>query len=270
MNGLNKNAFFPVIFSLALGSFFSCLGLFLKRGQFFRIFISLLFLFFIRFSWADSFFTDSEFDNKYMTDSLVMGMFFFLIREALLFVRFFWGWFDHKWRVNIQINNLFSPSGVSPILPLTFSIPILNTALLVIGGFWLRRFHASVLGKERLSSLFKVFSTLSLTFFFLVCQLVEYKFRSFRISRRVYGSLFFLLTGFHGAHVTLRAFLIFFCLLFFFFFGTRQKIHPLFKFSAFYYHFVDIVWLFLVLLVYFSNYYITLLKLFWSVPSLWF
>jgi len=92
--------------------------------------------------------------------------------------------------------------------------------------------------------------TLFLGFLFTAFQLMEYMEASFSISDGVYGATFFMLTGFHGLHVLVGASFITICYFRFLNHHFTRKHHLGFEFAAWYWHFVDVVWLFLYLILY--------------------
>jgi len=102
----------------------------------------------------------------------------------------------------------------------------------------------------RLDVLFGLFLTVFLGFVFSALQFFEYFFTTFCINDSIYGSIFFLATGFHGLHVIIGNFFLFVCFLRMVFYHFSSEHHLSFEFAAWYWHMVDCVWLFLFVCIY--------------------
>jgi cytochrome c oxidase subunit 3 len=95
-----------------------------------------------------------------------------------------------------------------------------------------------------------IYLTISLGIYFTFLQGLEYYEARFSFADRVYGSTFFIATGFHGLHVIIGTLFLFVCLLRHMKFEFRPNHHFGFEAAAWYWHFVDVVWLFLYLVIY--------------------
>ena len=131
-----------------------------------------------------------------------------------------------------------------------YRIPLLNTALLLTSGFILTLAHSYL----RIEYFLAAFRTLNITIaygiFFILLQGYEYVFSTFAINDGVYGSIFYMLTGFHGFHVIVGTIFLIVCS-----FRLRashftSNNHFAFEAAAWYWHFVDVVWILLYLLLY--------------------
>lgn len=179
---------------------------------------------------------------------LRLGFVLFLGSEAMFFVSFFWAFLYVSLVPAPELGGVWPPTGINPGNAL--GLPLVNTYLLVWSGFILTSSHYSLLSGRLTASITRLFYTLCFGFLFLVVQTVEYFTASFDISDGVYGSTFYLLTGFHGLHVLLGWMFLYVC---FFracvwhFTATR---HLGFEMAIWYWHFVDVIWLILYGLVY--------------------
>jgi cytochrome c oxidase subunit 3 len=133
-------------------------------------------------------------------------------------------------------------------------IPLLNTIILVSSGGTLTIAHDALKGGHRGALKFWLAITILLGFTFLCLQAYEYTHAyselNLKLSTGVYGSTFFMLTGFHGFHVTLGAIMLTVMLFRAFRGHFDAQHHFAFEAAAWYWHFVDVVWLLLFVLVY--------------------
>jgi cytochrome c oxidase subunit 3 len=188
-----------------------------------------------------------EHNNK-VEHNLNTGFILFVISEILIFASFFFSYFYNSLIPDIIISSFWPPKGILPIN--TYSIPLLNTALLFFSGFTITAAQYLININNKKDSIYYIIITLLLAFIFLLLQYFEYKSSSFTINDSIFGSSFFLLTGFHGLHVIIGFLFIFFALirLYYLHFSSNHYLHL--SFSAIYYHFVDIIWIFLFLSLY--------------------
>jgi len=131
-----------------------------------------------------------------------------------------------------------------------YSVPLLNTAILLTSGAVLTLSHALLRIEQFLFAIWALIVTVILAFYFILCQFVEYSYCSFSINDGIYGSLFFMLTGFHGFHVIVGTVFLSVCLLRFFLMHFTRTDHLGFEAAIWYWHFVDVVWILLYLVVY--------------------
>lgn len=131
-----------------------------------------------------------------------------------------------------------------------FQIPLLNTVILLSSGVRVTWAHHCIIEGDFDGGWISLFITFFLGFYFSFLQGYEYYEASFRISDSVYGSVFFIATGFHGFHVIIGSTFLLVCLFRFFFCHYSKWHHFGFEAAAWYWHFVDVVWLFLYVIVY--------------------
>ncbi len=188
---------------------------------------------------------------------LRIGFILFIVSEIMFFFAFFWAFFNSSLAPGIELGCIWPPELIKPFNP--WSVPLLNTLLLVLSGVTITYAHYALITKSNGETL-KLYSyketkiaflfTLFLGFLFTLCQIMEYFEAPFSISDGVYGTTFFMLTGFHGFHVIIGATFITVCFFRFLAHHFTTKHHLGFEFAAWYWHFVDVVWLFLFLILY--------------------
>nr|YP_009536351.1 cytochrome c oxidase subunit III [Ornithodoros parkeri]AYN50629.1 cytochrome c oxidase subunit III [Ornithodoros parkeri] len=176
------------------------------------------------------------------------GMMLFIVSEVLFFVSFFWSFFHSSLSPNIEIGSMWPPSGIIPFNP--FSIPLLNTTILLSSGISVTWAHHSILMKNYNESQNALLMTIMLGIMFTTLQSWEYLQAMFSISDSIYGSTFFMSTGFHGIHVLIGTTFLLISSLRIYLSHFSNKHHFGFEAAAWYWHFVDVVWLFLYTFVY--------------------
>lgn len=181
--------------------------------------------------------------------NLKTGFILFIASEAMFFVGFFWGYLHFSLSSGLQISGTWPPAGINPVDP--WGLPFLNTLVLLSSGISITWAHRALLAGDRTGSLQGLSLTVLLGLFFVSLQYLEYStFTDFSINDTVYGSIFYLLTGFHGFHVILGGILLAICLFRHYNYHLWLDNHTSFELFAWYWHFVDIVWLFVFTLVY--------------------
>ena len=207
------------------------------------------------------------------------GMFWFIFSEIMFFaalfgtlfyIRFFavpwlsgegdgvmthamlWPGFVAEWPLMLNPDNERFPGAAAIIDP--FHLPLLNTLLLVASSITLTLAHHALRHNERYKTKLWLIITLVFGFAFLVFQVEEYMTAyndlGLTLNAGIYGSTFFLLTGFHGAHVTLGAIMLTVMLYRVFRGDFQPENHFAFEAASWYWHFVDVVWIGLFVFVY--------------------
>lgn len=180
------------------------------------------------------------------------GMLLFISSEVIFFVSFFWCYFDFVLVVDFELGGVWPPKGIERINP--FRIPLLNTIILLSSGVLITWSHFSILQNNWYVRVVRLIATLVLGLYFLVVQYNEYIDATFTFMRRGYGRIFFLATGFHGFHVILGCMLILGRVVRLVLLSADALSHYNFEFAAWYWHFVDVVWLFLFVCIYWWGY----------------
>lgn len=186
--------------------------------------------------------------TTYVTKGLRWGIILFITSEVLFFFAFFWAFFHRRLSPTPELGCAWPPTGITPLNP--FSVPLLNTAVLLASGVTVTWAHHSLLEQNRSNTIQALILTVILGIYFTFLQAGEYAEASFSIADRVYGSTFFVATGFHGAHVLIGSTFLLVCLnrAISHHFSTNH--HFGFEAAAWYWHFVDVVWICLYLCIY--------------------
>lgn len=181
-------------------------------------------------------------------NGLQLGIILFITSELLFFVSFFWSFFHIRLSPDVELGLIWPPKGIIFFNPI--EIPLLNTIILLLSGLTITWSHYRLLIIKKKEFKISLFLTCFLGFYFTLIQSYEYIESSFSISDSVFGSTFFLITGFHGIHVIIGT--IFLSVNFLRSLKNHfSEIHHFgFEAAAWYWHFVDVVWLFLYLFVY--------------------
>nr|YP_010925341.1 cytochrome c oxidase subunit III [Leptychaster arcticus]WKD83335.1 cytochrome c oxidase subunit III [Leptychaster arcticus] len=176
------------------------------------------------------------------------GMILFITSEVCFFFAFFWAFFHSSLAPAVELGVCWPPTGISPINP--FLVPLLNTAVLLSSGVTVTWSHHSILSNNRTEAIQGLTLTVILGVYFTSLQAWEYYDSPFTIADSVYGATFFVATGFHGLHVLIGTTFLAICLLRLITFHFSNNHHFGFEAAAWYWHFVDVVWLFLYICIY--------------------
>lgn len=179
---------------------------------------------------------------------LQWGIVLFIISEILFFFSFFWAFFHSRLSPNLELGRIWPPVGVITFNP--FNIPLLNTIILLRSGATVTWTHHCLLNQEHREAIFSLTLTVILGFYFTGLQAFEYYEASFSIADSVYGATFFIATGFHGLHVIIGSTFLLVCLTRLILTHFSSSHHFGFEAAAWYWHFVDVVWLFLFISIY--------------------
>lgn len=208
-----------------------------------------VFLIFSIYRWFADIITESRNNHTIQVrNGLKLGMKLFIVSEVMFFFSFFWAFFHSSLSPSIWIGGIWPPLGIEPINP--WGLPFLNTILLISSGVSLTWAHRALFSGHLLVVKDGLLMTILLGLTFSFCQLYEYKTASFSINDGIYGSVFYMATGFHGLHVFIGTVMLLVC----FIRARREHFsrtqHVGFEVSAWYWHFVDVVWIFLWIWVY--------------------
>lgn len=180
---------------------------------------------------------------------LNMGIALFIVSEAFFFLAIFWTFFHNALSPAVELGAQWPPKGVDSVNP--FELPLLNTILLLASGFTVTYAHHSVIQGKRSGGLDGIVLTVVLALAFTALQGVEYTVSSFTLSDSTFGSCFYFGTGFHGLHVMIGTAFIAVGLWRVLAYHFTENHHLGLESSILYWHFVDIVWLFLFISVYY-------------------
>jgi cytochrome c oxidase subunit 3 len=172
----------------------------------------------------------------------------FIASEVMFFVAWFWAYFDASLFPGEFVGNVWPPKDIETFDP--WDIPLINTLVLLLSGTTVTWSHHALLEDDRKSFIQGLWLTVILGACFTALQIYEYQHASFNFSGHIYGATFYMATGFHGFHVLVGTIFLAVCL-------WRGKLghfnkdhHFGFEAAAWYWHFVDVVWLFLFAAIY--------------------
>nr|YP_010868564.1 cytochrome c oxidase subunit III [Sacculina confragosa]WGU20861.1 cytochrome c oxidase subunit III [Sacculina confragosa] len=246
-------SFWPVVSSMNMFSFFSSLVFFVVDKSFSWLIISFFILSLGMFFWWGDVHREGFAQgchNLRIINMIQSGMVLFILSEFFFFFFFFWSNLHIMFTSDGDFSFTWPPHGVK-FFSYT-SVPLLNTLILLTSGVTITYSHHLMLNNNYFSYIFWLFITIILGFYFTLLQGFEYYESYFTMSDSVFGSNFFLSTGFHGIHVIVGSLFLFVSLIRSLNFYT--SFHNLnFELSIWYWHFVDVIWLFLYLVVYIWN-----------------
>jgi cytochrome c oxidase subunit 3 len=179
---------------------------------------------------------------------LKMGMLLFILSEVMFFVAFFWAFFHSSFNPSQEIGGVWPPAFMAILDP--WKVPLLNTVILLTSGASVTWAHHAIVWGSKSQATTALIVTVVLAFIFTCLQAFEYITAPFSISDSVYGSVFFMTTGFHGFHVFVGTCFLAICLVRLYFDHFTREHHFGFEAAAWYWHFVDVVWLFLFISIY--------------------
>nr|AWV83411.1 cytochrome oxidase subunit III [Vagitanus terminalis] len=183
-----------------------------------------------------------------VVNGLKVGMILFIVSEIFFFMSFFWGFFHSSLSPVMEIGMVWPPSGIMVFNPM--QVPLLNTMILLCSGITITWSHHSMMEGKHSEMMISIILTVILGIYFTILQGYEYYEAPFSISDSVYGSTFFMSTGFHGIHVIIGTSFIIICSIRLYACHFSSTHHFGFEAAAWYWHFVDVVWLFLYTSVY--------------------
>lgn len=186
--------------------------------------------------------------TSYVAKGLRWGIILFITSEVIFFFAFFWAFFHRSLAPTPDLGCSWPPTGINALNP--FSVPLLNTAVLLASGITVTWAHHRLVEQSRQNTTQALILTVILGIYFTFLQAGEYLEASFSIADSVYGSTFFVATGFHGLHVLIGSSFLLICLIRTIFIHFSRGHHFGFEAAAWYWHFVDVVWIFLYLCIY--------------------
>ena len=219
--------------------------------------------------WSDVVKEANEGDHTPVVSiGLRYGMILFIASEVMFFVAWFWIFFEmalfHNQRALSPIADVanawktWPPMGVETVPP--FELPLVNTLTLLLSGTTVTWAHHALQQNDRASAKLGLLLTILLGMLFTSIQVFEYHhiladklfYGPDAVNSGLYGSAFFMATGFHGFHVVIGTIFLTVCLIRLLNGGFTPKQHFGFEAAAWYWHFVDVVWLFLFTFLYFT------------------
>jgi cytochrome c oxidase subunit 3 len=211
-------------------------------------FLSILYTMYV---WWRDIIREGTFEGQHtfaVQEGLRQGVLLFIVSEIMFFFAFFWAFFDASIKPSFILGGIWSPDGLQTLSP--WGIPLLNTIILLSSGATVTWAHHAIVAGIKQSSQIGLIITILLAIIFTALQGFEYVNAPFTISDGVYGSTFYMATGFHGFHVFIGTCFLTVCLIRLSLNHFTRQHHFGFEAAAWYWHFVDVVWLFLFVTVY--------------------
>jgi cytochrome c oxidase subunit 3 len=215
---------------------FSILGIPLATPWLF--FIGLAMVLYVMFAWWSDTIREAHegHHTRVVSIHLRYGMIMFIASEVMFFAAWFWAFFDVS---------LFPGEVLDP-----FHLPLYNTIILLLSGTTITWAHHALLHNDRKGLVWGLAITVALGLLFSYVQFYEYAHAPFDFKQSIYGATFFMATGFHGFHVIIGTIFLIVCLLRAMAGHFTAQQHFGFEAAAWYWHFVDVVWLFLFASIY--------------------
>jgi cytochrome c oxidase subunit III len=252
----------------ALGGVTYMKGLFgLEAGTWWLLAVGLAMVMWVMFGWWREVIKEGGIGDHtpVVQIGLRYGMILFIASEVMFFVGWFWSFFEFAIFESARVgetwdatNALYAdglsrfadwpPVGVETFDP--FHLPLINTLILLLSGTTVTWAHHALQHNDRAGAKLGLVFTVLLGMVFTLLQAYEYSHAAFTFDGTLYGSAFFMATGFHGAHVVIGTIFLAICLIRLLMGGMSAEKHLGFEFAAWYWHFVDVVWLFLFAFVY--------------------
>ena len=202
--------------------------------------------------WFRDMITESTFQGahtKQVVKGIEIGILLFIVSEAFAFLSIFWAYFHSALSPTVEIGGCWPPQGIQALS--AFSVPLINTVLLVTSGAFVTYAHHSIIKGNRKRTIEGNLITILIAIIFTCFQCFEYIQAPFTISDSVFGSAFFASTGLHGLHVIVGTIFILVGFFRIVNYHLSTNHHVGFEASILYWHFVDVVWLFLFIAVYY-------------------
>jgi heme/copper-type cytochrome/quinol oxidase subunit 3 len=245
---------------------FSVLGLTISFVSYMHSFYGSLFIFFWSFifllisvsNWWYDVAMEATYEGEHTLKVQKMyntSFLLFLISELFFFITLFWAFFHYGQQPNIHIGVSWIPVNVRDFTVSHIAVPAMLNMLLIISSVTITFAHHFVDKFNRKYTLFFLLVTIVLGFSFTTFQYVEYIHTPINFAQTSFGALLYLLTGFHGSHVIIGTVFLAVCFVRFYsgHFSSEHRIG--FEFAIIYWHFVDFIWLFVLVLIYISNLY---------------
>ncbi len=243
----------------AMGGFVMLFGAVLWMHQItpFMFFIGFALVLYVMFAWWSDVVSESRIGDHTPVVRLGLryGFILFIMSEIMFFAAWFWSFFKHAIYpmdpngLSPAIDGIWPPVGIETFDP--WHLPLINTLILLCSGAaatWAH--HALAHENNRKDMATGLILAVLLGMLFTVFQVYEYSHAAFGFSGNIYGANFFMATGFHGFHVVVGTIFLFVCYMRLRAGDFTPEKHVGFEAAAWYWHFVDVVWLFLFAAVY--------------------
>jgi cytochrome c oxidase subunit 3 len=263
----------PWPFTVSIGAFIMAIGavglmrwlkgedvhlLYMKISNPWLMFVGLAIILYTFFGWWRDVVREGQqgHHTRVVQIHLRYGMILFIASEVMFFVAWFWAFFDvalfpgeaHQYLRAEFTHGVWPPKGIQTFDP--WHLPLFNTLVLLLSGTTVTWAHHALIENDRAGLKQGLALTVALGILFTICQAIEYSGAPFGFSGNIYGATFFMATGFHGFHVIVGTIFLAVCLIRASLGHFTPKAHFGFEAAAWYWHFVDVVWLFLFVSIY--------------------
>jgi cytochrome c oxidase subunit 3 len=240
------------IFELVLGFLMNLH--FFETGAF-NLLFSLFVFCYCLFRWFSDIVLESTFEGHHtekVQQGIKLGMLLFIVSEVMFFFSFFWAYFHFALSPSIWIGGIWPPCGIAPLIN-PAGLPLLNTVILLSSGVSVTYADYAIRAGLRAAATKAFVITIFYGVIFTGFQLFEYSSANFSINDSSFGSIFYMATGFHGFHVVIGSIFLVVSLLRHCNYHFTKTHHVGFECAVWYWHFVDVVWLYLFVIVYCWN-----------------
>ena len=227
------------------------ISIFQKHKIYLR-FLTFTFLLLIIYTWWQDVTRERTFKGLHSFKTikrLKTGIILFIISEVIFFFSFFWTFFHSSLNPVIELGYNWPPTAIQYLNYI--EVPLLNSLVLLTSGVTVTISHHYILSKKNITKAnLYIIITIILGLYFTILQAIEYIQTSYTLADSVYGSIFFVTTGFHGLHVIIGSSFLLVILIRILKAHLSNTHHVGLESSIWYWHFVDVVWLFLYTFVY--------------------
>jgi len=206
---------------------------------------------FVMYVWWRDIVREATYEEQHtfvVQRGLRLGMILFIASEVMFFFAFFWAFFHSSLAPVFNIGGVWPPKAI--ITMNTYTIPLTNTFILLSSGATVTWAHHAIILNSKRHTIISLIYTIVLAALFTYFQGLEYVSAPFNISDGVYGSCFYMATGFHGFHVFVGTIALIVSFVRIVLNHSTNTHHFGFESAIWYWHFVDVVWLFLFINIY--------------------
>jgi cytochrome c oxidase subunit 3 len=206
---------------------------------------------YVMFTWWRDVIREATFEDKHtvaVQRGIRLGVVLFIVSEVMFFFSFFWAFFHSSMSPSFYVGGMWPPRGANALY--TLGLPLTNSFLLLVSGVCVTWAHESITSRDKRQTIVGLNYAIISAILFTSLQLYEYKNSPFSMSDGIYGSCFYITTGFHGFHVVVGTIALIVAMIRVGLNHFTDTHHIGLESAIWYWHFVDVVWLFLFLSIY--------------------